>query len=61
LDLEMAGADTRNARLQLMDRAWAVRSTLAAALSDWEGARRRASVLDRLAAARSGCSRSKAR
>jgi outer membrane protein TolC len=51
LDLEMAGADTRNARLQLMDRAWAVRSTLAAALSDWEGARRRASVLDRLAAA----------
>jgi CRISPR system Cascade subunit CasA len=51
LDVEIAGADTRNARLQLMDQAWAVRSALAAALCDWEGGRRRSSVLDRLAGA----------
>jgi outer membrane protein, heavy metal efflux system len=51
LELEIAGLDTGNARLQLMDQAWAVRSALAAALSDWESARRRLSLLDRLAAA----------
>ena len=51
LDKAIAGLDTGNARLQLMDRAWAVRSALAAALSDWESGRRRLSVLDRLAAA----------
>jgi outer membrane protein TolC len=34
-----------------MDQAWAVRSALAAALSDWEAARRRSGLLDRLAAA----------
>ncbi|MEP6883358.1 MAG: TolC family protein [Gammaproteobacteria bacterium] len=51
LDREIAGLDTDNARLQLMDQAWAVRSALAGALSDWEGARRRSVLLDRLAAA----------
>ena len=49
LERQIAGLDTRNARLQLMDQAWAVRSTLASALSDWESGRRRLSVLDRLA------------
>ena len=48
LGMEMARLDTGNARLQLMDRAWAVRRGLAAALSDWESARRRAGLLDRL-------------
>jgi cobalt-zinc-cadmium efflux system outer membrane protein len=48
LDLEIARFDTGNARLQLMDRAWAVRRSLAAALSDWENARRRTDLLGRL-------------
>jgi cobalt-zinc-cadmium efflux system outer membrane protein len=51
LDREIAGLDTGNARLQLMDDAWAVRSALAAALSEWEGGRRRLNLLERLAAA----------
>jgi outer membrane protein, heavy metal efflux system len=51
LDKEIAGLDTNNSRLQLMDQAWAVRSALAAALSDWEGGRRRLNLLQRLAAA----------
>lgn len=51
LDSEIAGIDTRNTRLQLMDQAWAVRSALAAALSKWESGRRRLSLLARLAAA----------
>jgi outer membrane protein TolC len=51
LDSAIAGLDTGNARLQLMDQAWAVRSALAAALSDWESGRRRLSLLARLAAA----------
>jgi outer membrane protein, heavy metal efflux system len=51
LDIAIAGLDTSNARLQLMDQAWAVRSALSAALSDWEGGRRRLSLLARLAAA----------
>jgi len=51
LDVDIARLDTGGARLQLMDRAWAVRSTLAAALSDWESGRRRLSLLARLAAA----------
>jgi len=51
LDIEIAGLDTGNARLQLMDQAWAVRSDLAAALSEWESGRRRLSLLARLAAA----------
>jgi CRISPR system Cascade subunit CasA len=51
LDIELAQYDTGNARLQLMDQAWAVRSALAAALSDWERGRRSLSLLARLAAA----------
>ncbi|MDP9085016.1 MAG: TolC family protein, partial [Pseudomonadota bacterium] len=51
LDNEIAARDTHNARLQLMDQAWSVRRALAAALSDWESARERARLLDRLAAA----------
>jgi cobalt-zinc-cadmium efflux system outer membrane protein len=51
LDIEIAEFDTGNARLQLMDRAWTVRSALAAALSDWESGRRSLSLLARLAVA----------
>jgi outer membrane protein TolC len=51
LDRKIAGLDTGNARLQLMDEAWAVRSALAAALSDWESARRRQVLLVKLSAA----------
>jgi cobalt-zinc-cadmium efflux system outer membrane protein len=51
LDADIARLDTGNARLQLMDQAWVVRSALAAALSDWEGGRRSLSLLARLAAA----------
>ena len=51
LDIEIAEFDTGGARLQLMDRAWTVRSALAAALSDWESGRRSLSLLARLAAA----------
>jgi outer membrane protein, heavy metal efflux system len=51
LDLKIARLDTDNARLQLMDQAWAVRRALAAALSNWENARRRSGLLDQLAAA----------
>lgn len=51
LDEEIARLDTSNARLLLMDHAWAVRHALAAALSDWENARRRSGLLDQLAAA----------
>jgi cobalt-zinc-cadmium efflux system outer membrane protein len=51
LDLEMARLDTSAARWQLLEQAWRVRSALADALSDWEVARRRLTLLDRLAAA----------
>ena len=51
LDMEIARLATGNARLELMDQAWAVRSGLAAALSDWESARRRSALLERLAVA----------
>jgi cobalt-zinc-cadmium efflux system outer membrane protein len=51
LGLEIARLDTAGARLQLMDHAWAVRRALADALTDWENARRRSDLLDRLAAA----------
>jgi cobalt-zinc-cadmium efflux system outer membrane protein len=51
LDTEIARIDTSNARLQLMDRAWSVRRSLASALSDWESAQRRSGLLERLAAA----------
>jgi len=50
LDGEIAALDTGNARLQWMEQAWAVRSALAGALSDWEGGRRRLMLLERLAA-----------
>ncbi len=49
LDIEIAELDTGNARLQLMDQAWGVRSALAAALSEWESGRRRLILLERLA------------
>jgi outer membrane protein, heavy metal efflux system len=48
LDTEIARLDTSNARLQLMDRAWSVRRSLASALSDWESTRQRAALLERL-------------
>ncbi len=51
LDMDLAHADTSNAQLALMDQTWAVRSALASALSEWEGARRRLALLERLAAA----------
>jgi CRISPR system Cascade subunit CasA len=51
LDRDIARLDTGNARLQLMDQAWGVRSALAAALSDWESGRRSLRLLARLAVA----------
>jgi outer membrane protein TolC len=51
LQVEIARLDTGNARLQLMDEAWAVRRALASALTDWEGEHRRLRLLERLAAA----------
>jgi cobalt-zinc-cadmium efflux system outer membrane protein len=51
LDSDIARLDAGNARLQLMDQAWAVRSALTAALSDWERGRRSLGLLARLAAA----------
>ena len=51
LEQEIARLDTTNTRLQLMDGIWALRRELIAALSDWEGARRRLTLLARLAAA----------
>lgn len=49
LEREIARADTTNMRSQVMDQTWAIRRALNAALSDWEGARRRLTLLDRLA------------
>jgi len=51
LEIEVAQLDTDNARLELMEQAWNVRHELIAALSDWETARRRSVLLDRLAGA----------
>jgi outer membrane protein TolC len=51
LETQIAGLDTSNARLQLMDKAWSIRRALAAALSDWENARLRAGLLGRLGSA----------
>ncbi|HEY6922170.1 MAG TPA: TolC family protein [Steroidobacteraceae bacterium] len=51
LEREIARLDTANTRLQLLDGIWAVRRELIGALSDWESARRRVALLDRLAAA----------
>jgi cobalt-zinc-cadmium efflux system outer membrane protein len=49
LEMQIAGFETGDARLQLMDQAWSVRSALAAALSDWESGRRRLILLSELA------------
>lgn len=51
LDVALARLDTANARLQLMDEAWGLRRALAAALSDWESARRQLRLIERIAAA----------
>lgn len=51
LEQEIARLDTANTRLRLMDGIWTVRRELIGALSDWESARRRVALLDRLAAA----------
>jgi cobalt-zinc-cadmium efflux system outer membrane protein len=48
---ETARLVTLNTRLKLMEQAWAIRRELVAALSDWEGARRRLTLLQELAAA----------
>ena len=45
LETQIAGLDTGVARIQLLDQALAVRSAIAAALSDWEGGRRRLTLL----------------
>ena len=51
LEQEIARLDTANTRFQLMDGIWVLRRELIAALSDWESARRRLTLLDRLSAA----------
>lgn len=51
LEQEIARLDTTNMRLQFMDQTWTLRRELTAALSDWEGARRRLALLEQLAAA----------
>jgi cobalt-zinc-cadmium efflux system outer membrane protein len=51
LEREIALADTANTRLELLDEIWTLRRELTAALSNWEGARRRLALLDRLATA----------
>ena len=51
LEQDIARLDTANTRLELMDAVWALRRALIDALSDWESARRRLTLLDRLAAA----------
>jgi outer membrane protein TolC len=51
LETKIAQLDTNNARLELMDEAWTVRRELTTALCDWESARRRSNLLDRLATA----------
>jgi outer membrane protein, heavy metal efflux system len=50
LEQEISRLDTSDTRLQLMDGIWALRRDLIRALSDWESARRRVALLDRLAA-----------
>ena len=51
LERGIARSDTANVRNRLMDRTWSIRHALNAALSDWEGARRRLALLDRLSVA----------
>jgi outer membrane protein, heavy metal efflux system len=54
LQQETARLGTMNMRLKLMEETWVVRRELVAALSDWEGARRRLVLLEQLAAAQDG-------
>jgi outer membrane protein TolC len=54
LQQETAHLGTMNMRLKLMEQTWVVRRELVAALSDWEGARRRLVLLERLAVAQDG-------
>jgi outer membrane protein TolC len=51
LEVGIARSDTANMRGRLMDQTWTIRHALNTALSDWEGARRRLTLLDRLAVA----------
>lgn len=51
LERTIASSDTANMRNRLMDQTWAVRHALNSALSEWEGARRRLALLERLAIA----------
>jgi outer membrane protein, heavy metal efflux system len=51
LERAIARSDTANMRNRLMDQTWAIRHALNTALSDWEGARRRLALLDRLSVA----------
>jgi cobalt-zinc-cadmium efflux system outer membrane protein len=51
LEREIARLDTTNMRLQFMDQTWALRHSLTAALSDWDGSRRRLVLLEQLATA----------
>jgi outer membrane protein, heavy metal efflux system len=49
LELEIARLDASAANFELMEQSWALRRDLAAAMSAWEGARRRLALLDSLA------------
>ncbi len=51
LEQKIARLDTANARLELMEEVWTLRRELVTALSDWESARRRLALLERLATA----------
>ena len=51
LEQKIARLDTANTRLGLMDEVWTLRRELITALSDWESARRRLTLLERLSAA----------
>ena len=51
LQEETARLGTLNMRLKLMEQTWAIRRELVAALSDWEGTRRRLALLQELAGA----------
>ena len=51
LEQKIARMDTANTRLDVMNEVWALRRELITALSEWESARRRLDLLERLAAA----------
>lgn len=51
LEQKIARLDTADTRFEMMDEVWTLRHELVAALSDWETARRRLTLLDRLATA----------